>query len=248
MQVLIAGRTDANPRINTHGSTRHEDGHPQGCLSRLYTRVFTRRVAQLTVLVLMLAVLLILGLTTHRGAFYGAVSFCIVLLIVNLCRVATQMSNAYARALRFRHLRDYLTSPHASPAEVTSTARTMRISVSRLQLMLHEGDFRPEDYDRLLALDNGGTSVFRGADVSEISRLPTFKYSHAVAGKGNKPDTATELHQCAICLEYYQHGEQLRLLPCMHRFHEGCIDQWLVQRSTCPVCKSDINELNLQTV
>lgn len=45
---------------------------------------------------------------------------------------------------------------------------------------------------------------------------------------------------CAICLEDFLMGDELRKLPCKHEFHVGCIDPWLLTRKRfCPVCKSD---------
>ena len=55
-----------------------------------------------------------------------------------------------------------------------------------------------------------------------------------------------EEHQvCVICLESFQEGSTLRLLPCGHAFHMGCIDHWLLGTfsddecftSGCPTCK-----------
>merc|ERR1712232_111508 len=47
----------------------------------------------------------------------------------------------------------------------------------------------------------------------------------------------TSENRCAVCLEQFGSGEQLRVLPCMHRYHRACIDQWLVRSPACPVCK-----------
>lgn len=50
-------------------------------------------------------------------------------------------------------------------------------------------------------------------------------------------ETATS---CTICLEAFEDGMKIRILPCMHQFMADCIDPWLVQQARCPVCKSQL--------
>jgi len=56
---------------------------------------------------------------------------------------------------------------------------------------------------------------------------------------------AQEEEKCIICLEEFADGDRLRVLPCDHLFHMGCIDKWLSGTfshhecftSGCPTCK-----------
>jgi len=68
----------------------------------------------------------------------------------------------------------------------------------------------------------------RGASAStllENTALVTFEGAEATADG-----------QCIVCLEQFQPGEELRILPCLHRYHRSCIDPWLQQNAKCPSC------------
>ncbi|CAJ0938120.1 unnamed protein product [Ranitomeya imitator] len=52
--------------------------------------------------------------------------------------------------------------------------------------------------------------------------------------------------KCTICLSILEEGEDVRRLPCMHLFHQVCVDQWLITNKKCPICRVDI-EAQLST-
>lgn len=43
---------------------------------------------------------------------------------------------------------------------------------------------------------------------------------------------------CAICLEDFAVGDKCQVFPsCNHVFHSNCIDLWLKNKLTCPICR-----------
>lgn len=77
----------------------------------------------------------------------------------------------------------------------------------------------------------------RGATVAKIQQLPTLVYK---APGSNESTESTEPETCAVCLCEYQEGEELRMLPCFHKYHACCIDRWLDKKSQCPMCRADV--------
>uniref|UniRef100_G1PY55 RING-type E3 ubiquitin transferase n=1 Tax=Myotis lucifugus TaxID=59463 RepID=G1PY55_MYOLU len=45
---------------------------------------------------------------------------------------------------------------------------------------------------------------------------------------------------CIICMTEYTEGNKLRILPCSHEYHVHCIDRWLSDNSTCPICRREV--------
>ncbi|KAI1083903.1 hypothetical protein F5B20DRAFT_357301 [Whalleya microplaca] len=64
----------------------------------------------------------------------------------------------------------------------------------------------------------------------------------AVSGNSNNDPPADDEHLgCSICTEDFTVGQDVRVLPCDHKFHPQCVDPWLVNVSgTCPLCRLDL--------
>lgn len=58
--------------------------------------------------------------------------------------------------------------------------------------------------------------------------------------KRGDEETTSDSHMCAVCIESYRAGEVVTVLTCDHIFHKSCIEPWLLERRTCPMCKCDI--------
>ncbi|KAH0614941.1 uncharacterized protein H6S33_000577 [Morchella sextelata] len=47
--------------------------------------------------------------------------------------------------------------------------------------------------------------------------------------------------RCPVCMEDFESGVDLRVLPCHHSFHPDCIDPWLLNvAGSCPLCRIDL--------
>ena len=76
---------------------------------------------------------------------------------------------------------------------------------------------------------------FRGLSVAEISKVSVERSFDA-----NKDPLAA---MCTICMDGYEDGAIMCVLSCFHAFHKDCVLRWLELHATCPVCKTDLNQV-----
>lgn len=54
---------------------------------------------------------------------------------------------------------------------------------------------------------------------------------------------------CSICTDDFEPGQDLRVLPCSHKFHPACVDPWLLDVSgTCPLCRVDLRPARTNSI
>ncbi|XP_066220760.1 E3 ubiquitin-protein ligase RNF43 isoform X1 [Saccopteryx leptura] len=79
-----------------------------------------------------------------------------------------------------------------------------------------------------------------------ISQLATRKYQASCRrARAEWPDSGSSCSSapvCTICLEEFSEGQELRVISCLHEFHRACVDPWLHQHRTCPLCMFNIVE------
>lgn len=95
-------------------------------------------------------------------------------------------------------------------------------------------------------------SSTRGS-IATYETAPPFSEDHTTTAEGSRRasialdadgDETLRDDQCPICLLEFEDGDDLRVLPCegQHRFHQACVDPWLLRISTsCPLCRKDFN-------
>ncbi|XP_069480481.1 E3 ubiquitin-protein ligase Arkadia isoform X4 [Ambystoma mexicanum] len=116
------------------------------------------------------------------------------------------------------------------------------------------GPFRG-NFEELIHLEERLGNVNRGASQGTIERC-TYPHKYKKVStdwfsqrklhcKQEEEEEELELEEdteekCTICLSILEEGEDVRRLPCMHLFHQVCVDQWLITNKKCPICRVDI--------
>ncbi|KAF7899049.1 uncharacterized protein EAF01_008262 [Botrytis porri] len=101
------------------------------------------------------------------------------------------------------------------------------------------------------SVHNAPVTSTTDATASDPSKLPVAAAATSEKGLGANPESGdnqapaatqeTELLQCSICTDDFATGEDVRVLPCHHKYHPACIDPWLLNVSgTCPLCRHDL--------
>ena len=79
-------------------------------------------------------------------------------------------------------------------------------------------------------------------DMQDVAVVPTY-HQIELGSTIVAPTDVPVGENCAICQENHNTGEWLRL-HCRHYFHTGCIMPWFLRDVHCPVCRTDVRDID----
>ncbi|KAK5771098.1 hypothetical protein V6Z11_A13G084900 [Gossypium hirsutum] len=152
---------------------------------------------------------------------------------------APEISSLFERLLRHRDLyfflpfilgvsnnsvsRENSENPDQETSQETTSQRERIILVNPFTqgMVVVEGDPNLEALLRGWANKDGQPP----ASKASIEAMPSVKIGESEDG------------ECVVCLEEWKPGEVVKEMPCKHKFHDECIQKWLVIHGSCPVCR-----------
>ncbi|KAK8491843.1 hypothetical protein V6N13_107239 [Hibiscus sabdariffa] len=95
-------------------------------------------------------------------------------------------------------------------------------------------------YEELLALEERMGNVSTALSEEAMSKCLTKTVYELTSLEDSKVSCEVEKDdvKCSICQEEYVAGDEVGRLQCEHRYHVGCIQQWLQVKNWCPICKA----------
>ncbi|TYH60833.1 hypothetical protein ES332_D07G007100v1 [Gossypium tomentosum] len=96
-------------------------------------------------------------------------------------------------------------------------------------------------YEELLALEERMGNVSTALSEEAMSKCLKKSIYEAISME-DVAKVSCEVEKddvkCSICQEEYVVGDEVGRLQCEHRYHVGCIRQWLQVKNWCPICKA----------
>jgi len=98
------------------------------------------------------------------------------------------------------------------------------------------------DYEQMLELEEQVGKVKKHVvpvdKIDTVGELTRWEMSEEDI---EKKEIVSDEMMCAICRCEFKTGDELRVLPCNHKYHRKCVDYWLTEcRDICPECTQKV--------
>ncbi|CAL8300508.1 unnamed protein product [Arctogadus glacialis] len=156
--------------------------------------------------------------------------------------VAVMITEAYGREI-LSHLERNLTVlvsvvvGQRGPAKNINRGSLVFVSISFIVLMIISSAWLIFYFIQKIRYTNARDRSQRR--LGDAAKKAIGKLTTRTVKKGDK-EIDPDFNHCAVCIEGYQPNDVVRILPCKHVFHKMCVDPWLNEHCTCPMCKLNI--------
>uniref|UniRef100_A0A8C6DTM7 RING-type E3 ubiquitin transferase n=1 Tax=Moschus moschiferus TaxID=68415 RepID=A0A8C6DTM7_MOSMO len=113
-----------------------------------------------------------------------------------------------------------------------SEQRNLPTGLSETPITIEDSDSESSlNQDQFVLLNEEVPHQTTGLTRTQIDSLPLRSFEENEA-----------FQVCTICITEYTAGNTLCILPCLHEYHYNCIDHWLEENTTCPICRGPVME------
>ena len=77
----------------------------------------------------------------------------------------------------------------------------------------------------------------------EMSNRPDINIIRQYISSVNEAEIINS-EKCVICLDDYEYDNNVGKLRCEHKYHQKCIERWLMEKTICPLCKYNVLSSN----
>lgn len=90
------------------------------------------------------------------------------------------------------------------------------------------------------ALMNGWFETNDAAAPDVVAKIETVAYDPSLFADPKVPGDQRPDGECCCCCEQFGPEKEIKRTKCLHYFHTDCLQKWLKNAKTCPLCRSDL--------
>lgn len=126
--------------------------------------------------------------------------------------------------------------PKPTDVELGSTSDTRHIDTANIQSTAPAATAAEESTGQTTTDSPPDTAARAGPHMAALDSGIAPAQPTAGAPVAHVDSSSDEGLGCSICTDDFEKGQDIRLLPCNHKFHPECVDPWLLNVSgTCPL-------------